>query len=178
MKRIGRVLAVFTLVAMFVPAFVQTASAAKACDPTSPPYPSCEPSVIVDNTNPSAGDQVGVSGSNWCPDTTVEIFLDGTSLGTAVVDASGSFSTSITIPAGTAPGSHVITVEGLGGGTTCSPRTQSRTITVAGGGAAGGGNLPFTGSNISAGMLILFALIVVGGISLVAGRRRDAHVKE
>lgn len=174
MKRIGRVLAVVTLVAMFIPAFVQTASA--ACNPGDPGYPSCPPSISVDNTNPSAGDQVAVSGSNWCPGSTVEIFLDGVSVGTAVVDGSGSFSTDITIPAGTAAGPHEITVEGLD--STCqNPQTQSRTITV-GGAGQGGGNLPFTGSNISAGLLILMALIVVGAVSLVAGRRRDAHAKE
>ena len=177
MRRIGRVLAAFTLVALFIPAFAQTASA--ACGPGDPGYPNCPPSITVDNTNPSAGDQVNVSGSNWCPGSTVEIFLDGTSVGTAVVDSKGNFSTDITIPAGTPPGPHIITVKGLGfgTGTTCGPpQVQSRTITVGGGGQAGG-NLPFTGSNISAGMLILFALIVVGAVSIVAGRRRDAHAK-
>lgn len=191
MNRIGRVLVLTTLVAMFIPAFAQSASA--ACNPGDPGYPSCPPTVSVDNTNPRPGDAVVVSGSNWCPGSTVQIFLDGVSVGSALVNGTGDFSTSITIPLGTSPGPHDITVQGLDG--SCqTPQTGVRTIVVSGagghqggggvsgggivGGAAQGGNLPFTGSNISAGMLILFALLMVGAVSLVAGRRRNAHSKE
>ena len=166
MNRIGRVFAALVLVGMFIPALAAPASAQKC-------YPSCVPTILVGPTDPSAGDEVVVSGAGWCPSSTVEIFLDGVSMGTA---AGGHFSTTITIPPGTAPGPHTITVTGLD--SSCqNPQTVSRTIMVIGGGQQGG-NLPFTGSNISAGMLILFALVTVGAASLVAGRRRDAQTQE
>jgi len=194
MKRLGRVLVLVAMVATFIPAFAQSANA--ACNPSG--YPSSPPSILVNNLNPQAGDVVVVSGSNWDPNQPVDIWLDGTiHLGTATADANGDFSASVTIPPGTSPGAHEISVSGSDcSGQPLAVRPIVSIVVVRGGqggpgggggggfqtgGAAAapsGGNLPFTGSNISAGMLILFSLLIVGAVSLVAGRRRASHVKE
>jgi hypothetical protein len=115
-----------------------------------------------------------VNGFNWCPNSTVEIFLNGNKIGEATVDASGHFTFDFTIPPGTST-PIVVTCRGLDGGCQGPPVSESRTLF---GGVAPGGSLPFTGSNISAGMLMLFSLVVVGAVSLVAGRRRDSRARE
>ena len=169
MSRLGRILAVSALALSILPAFVQSAGAAKAH------YPPRPPGIIVHCDGTQPGSHCRVSGSGWCPGSTVEIFVNGKLIGRAVVDASGHFTFNFTIPPGTsAP--IVVRCVGLDGG--CEDIvTETRTV-FGGVLVAPGGNLPFTGSNISAGMLILFALVVVGAVSLVAGRKRDSHARE
>jgi hypothetical protein len=194
MKRLGQVLVLLAMVAMFIPAVAQSASAQAAC---TPGYPGCPPPTIdVPDPITVVGGRVVVTGGNWCPNGTVDIYLDGTILvaNDVPVAADGTFSTTVTIPPGTSPGPHTLTVVGFDSSCQGTPVEQVRDITVLSGGGQGpggggvqaggaagapsGGNLPFTGSNISAGMLILFALLIVGAVSLVAGRRRASHVKE
>lgn len=166
MKKVG--------VALLVAVFATLSMVGPAAASPSTDYPPKPPNVTVDDSTPNPGQGVIVSGTNWCPGSTVEIFLDGKSVGTAKVGSDGTFSTTISIPAGTTAGEHTITVRGLD--STCqNSQVEALTISVSGGGAAQGGNLPFTGSNISVGMLLLAALVIVGAASVLAGRRRKAH---
>ena len=85
--------------------------------------------------------------------------FDGQPIGTIVSDASGTFAGSISIPKGTAPGAHLLHVQGSG----CS---FSATINVA-------GNLAFTGSSSNTGTYVLVGIAaVVAGFVLVVGSRR------
>jgi hypothetical protein len=142
--------------------------------PTYPPQP--PPEIDVGPTNPDPGDMVTVTGRNWCPGSEVDLYLDVIDdahyLGTATVDKNGQFTQGVTIPPGTSPGPHEILASGLAYNCVDS-RVMSRTITVGGQGAQGGGELPFTGSNISLGLLVLAALVIGGAVSLVAARRRQ-----
>jgi LPXTG-motif cell wall-anchored protein len=88
--------------------------------------------------------------------------FDGHPIGTISADASGAFAGSISIPKGTAPGTHLLTVQG----TNCS---FNATITVA-------GNLAFTGSSSHTSTYVLAGIAaVVAGMVLVVGSRRRRH---
>jgi hypothetical protein len=170
----GLVLLLATLIV--VPAASSASAATSAAGAAKKCYPSCPPDVVIDNTNPTVGSHVVVSGSNWCPGTQVTIYVNDFEVGTATVGADGTSTTTITIPPGIPPGPATIVVTGVG--SDCqTPQTVTRHIVVsahAGGGA--GHELPFTGStNVSLGALVIFALLAVGIVSLIAGRRRDVH---
>ena len=139
-------------------------------------YPPKPPSIGVNDTLVRLGDKVVVSGAVWCPGSTVDIFLDGKFITTADVGGDGTFSTSITVPAGTDAGPAEITVEGLD--ETCEEtRVLGRTITVVLAATESGGSLPFTGDNVSVWMIVVAGLLVVGAGFAVAGRRREKHLR-
>ena len=177
MKRAGTaVFIVLLLVAIPATAFAQSQS-----PPPSPTYPpDIPPSIDVGPTDPDPGGQVTVSGRGWCPGSTVDIYLDVIDdahyLGTATVGQDGTFTTKVTIPPNTPPGPHTILVSGLAYNCT-DTRVMSRTIVV--GGETEGGTLPFTGSsNLTWGLLVLVALVAIGAVTLVAGRRRGRLTEE
>jgi hypothetical protein len=94
------------------------------------------------------------------------VLFDGTPIGTIAADPQGKFAGSISVPRGSAPGVHAVTVKG----TNCSFNT---TITVL------GGNLAFTGSSSHTGTYVLGALAaIVVGFVLVFGSRRRRRVSE
>lgn len=169
MKRLGIALVITaTLGLMFVAA--PSASAAGCKYPPCPP-----PTVGVGNDHPTPGGSTDLSGAHWCPNSTVQIFLDGKFVGNAQVDSTGHFTFNLHIPPNISPGAHTITFKGLD--STCDNLvTLNMGITIGQSGA--GGNLPFTGSNISVGVLLLFALLIIGATSLVAGRRRKMTATE
>src|SRR2546428_13718652 len=111
-----------------------------------------------------------ITGTNWCPNSTVTIFVDGNEVGTAQTDGNGSFS--FVLPNTVPNGTHTVTVEGLK--SDCStPFTGQTTVVL---GAAGG--TAFTGANVTVGALVLGALIVVGLGAMIAGRRRRVGTPE
>jgi len=189
---VGSALAGAVLFALVLPGSA-TAATVSPSPPVDRCYPTCPPTVDVNDTTPSAGETIIVSGNNWCPNSTVDIYLDVVDaahyLGTAKADSSGHFSIAVTIPPNTPPGNHTIIAVGLA--YNCQEtKTRSRTITVMihghgggnvpfpGGPGAGEGNLPFTGGNISVGVSILAALLLVGAASLLLGRRRETPTGE
>jgi len=117
------------------------------------------------------GDAVDVTGSGFHPGETVrlELRLGGVTLqlGTAVADASGSFSTSVTVPASAAVGSHTVHGVGLESG-----RSFSDTLSVVRTAA-----LAATGpADATAAVLLGFGLLGLGAASVLAartGRRRS-----
>ena len=126
-----------------------------------PCYPDCPPPEV------SFGGDDNLTGEFWCPGSTVSIYVDGAFAGTAQVNANGQFNFPLK---NLSPGNHVVEVIGLD--STCEEvRTVRLNVNVAGG-TTGRSALPFTGSNISVGVLLIGALVIVGATALVAGRRR------
>lgn len=116
-----------------------------------------------------------ISGTNWLPESTVVLTFqsDPVVVGTPETDEEGSFTTTVTIPADAEPGQHTLTA--IGRDQNGDPATASCPITVTGG-AAPGGEIPVTGTNISLGLIILGAMIVAGLGFLVVSRRKKADV--
>jgi LPXTG-motif cell wall-anchored protein len=121
--------------------------------------------IVVTNPTVDVGGEVGFRGSGCVANEPLTISFDGHPIGTINADASGSFAGSISIPKGTAPGTHVLTVQGSG----CVFNT---TITVA-------GSLAFTGSssNTSTYVLAGIAAVVVGAVLVIGSRRRRRGVR-
>jgi len=118
--------------------------------------------IVVDNPTVEVGGEVSFSGSGCVPNESLQVLFDGHLIGTISSDADGRFAGSITIPKGTAPGTHLLTVQGSG----CAFNT---TITVA-------GNLAFTGSSNNTGTYVFAGIAaVVVGFVLVIGSRRRRH---
>lgn len=122
-------------------------------------YPPGAQTIEISDSTVNPCETITVSGENLVPGTTVQITFDGQVIGTAVVGADGTYSTTVQIPCATAPGTFVLSAGGV-----------STEITVLAAGGAGGGAV--TGSNLGAGMLIMGALLVAGVTALVVTRRR------
>lgn len=146
------------LVAGVLAAITALPAAAQPC------YPDCPPPEV------SFGGDGNLTGTFWCPGSTVSIYVDGGFVGTAQVDQNGEFKFPLH---NLSPGNHVIEIIGLD--STCEEvRTVRLNVNIAGGTTGGRSALPFTGSNISVGVLLVGALAIVGATALVAGRRRRA----
>jgi LPXTG-motif cell wall-anchored protein len=118
--------------------------------------------IVVENPTVEVGGEVAFQGSGCLPNELLQVLFDGHPIGTISSDADGRFAGSIKIPAGTAPGSHLLTVRG----SACEFNT---TINVA-------GNLAFTGSSDNTGTYVLAGIAaVVVGFVLVVGSRRRRH---
>jgi LPXTG-motif cell wall-anchored protein len=127
-------------------------------------YGGCTASVSDDT--PTPGQVITVSGTGAALSGTVTASLDDAEIGTGTADAAGEFSFSATIPT-SASGSEELTVD-CGGGS-----VDAITLTV--GTAGGSGSLPATGSNSSLPLAqAAVAALALGGIALVASRRRAA----
>ena len=149
------------LVAGVLTAVVAVPASAQPC------YPDCPPPEV------GFGGDDNLVGQFWCPGSTVSIYVDGGFAGTAQVDQNGEFNFPLK---NLSPGRHVIEVVGLDA--TCEEvRTVRLTIDIAGGATGNRSALPFTGSNISVGVLLLGALVIVGATALVAGRRRKTAIE-
>lgn len=132
----------------------------------------------------TAGGQITLSGNGWKAGSTVTLTLhsDPVSLGTATVDASGAFTKTVTIPADTTAGTHTISISGTD--PAGAPRTVSLTITVSAATTAAStapstaastaptNQLPRTGSSSMPMTLAGLALLAVGGLLVLQGRRR------
>ena len=97
----GRRIAMTVTLAAFVAAVAWAAPASAGYNPNS----------VFVGTSTSAVDPCGsttVAGSGFQPDEFVTLSLDGSTLGIAATGATGSFSTTVTIPAGTNPGTYTL----------------------------------------------------------------------
>jgi hypothetical protein len=116
--------------------------------------------VVVDTPRVTVGSEAVFRGSGCQGGELLQISFDGRPVGTLPADASGAFAGSISIPPGTAPGTHVVTVRG-------SQCELNVSVVVAGG-------LAFTGSSSHTGTVVLagVAAVVVGLVLVVGTRRR------
>jgi hypothetical protein len=154
---------VFTLAAIGFVSMVGLA-AAGAVD-----YPLTTGSLPVSSRSVEPGGSVTVSGDGFEPGATIQISIASTPtlLTTVTADGSGSFSTTVTIPASIDPGVHTLSATGASpdGGTL----TLSTTITV-----AGSRPLASTGANVVGLVVVAIAAIAVGALFVGVTRRRSA----
>jgi LPXTG-motif cell wall-anchored protein len=157
------------------PAGAQTSNASP-CAPggpnaQNPQYPPRDCGVAADRTEVGPGGKINLTGQ--CPQGTTSVtfrLLPGNAdLGSATPDANGNYTKEVTIPAGTRPGNYRIEArcEGvLGAGV-----VRSVAITVVGAAAlprtGDSSAMPLTGAGI--------ALVVMGGLAVLAVRRRREH---
>lgn len=151
-------------------------------------YPPADDFLTVDDVTPTPGQAVTLTSGTYVEGAPVTLSIASvpSRLGTATADAAGAVSLSGVVPAEIELGAHTITATGTAPG---GPLTQSITITVvAPGGTAGGtaggtieeggtagGNLPKTGSDSTMPLVRVAALLLaVGGVLLLATRRRRA----
>ncbi len=136
-----------------------------------------------------SGEPVQFVSNGWTPGSvvTITIHVDTNGDGiledivlTATADENGEVTFDWDVPAGTGTGDYSFDVEGIDE-LTGEPATQHGSIHIEEKGAfvpgdgGGSGPLPYTGSNSTNLVRIGLVLIVAGGISVVAVRRRNAH---
>lgn len=152
-----------------------------AVAPASAQYPE-DPSATIDDTSVLAGGTVNISGV--CPgETSVDVLLEGELLGSIPVEADGTFSGPITIPADTPPGTY--TLQLLCGDEVLSVEitvSADGTVTPPGGGSGSGsgsgdGSLARTGSEVDGLLKIGGGLLLAGAaVLLVTTKRRTASI--
>jgi LPXTG-motif cell wall-anchored protein len=134
-----------------------------------------------DDDRPEVGESVELVADGWEPGTEVFFYVvvngEQVLIGSAIADENGEAVFDWTIPAGVCCGDFEIEIEGIDE-ETGEPRTATAEITIYefGGGVPGdGGDLPYTGSNSTSIVRIGLVLLVAGGVSVFAVRRRSAR---
>jgi hypothetical protein len=146
-------------------------------------YPPNAIGITTSSSASCAGGSLTVSGVNFESNESVTVTLSGsTTLGTATADPNGSFTTTVTIPAGTAPGtSYTIVATGASGDTSstaitidasCTPSSGVAFTPSSGTGTDPGSGLAFTGADIAAMSGVGAIALGLGGFLILAGRRR------
>jgi hypothetical protein len=126
---------------------------------------------LSDSTVTCTGSEpVTISGSGFTPGQEVTITFDGETVGSATPNSEGEFAAEFSPEA--AEGAHTVTATQEGTGL-----SASGTITcIAEAAEAAPGEVAFTGTNITVGLVLLIGLTVIGVAALVAGRRRARSV--
>ncbi|MHA3702215.1 hypothetical protein ACXR2U_08505 [Jatrophihabitans sp. YIM 134969] len=167
-RRLLAVMCALTSLAVGVVLFSPAASA----DPYPPTNP---PSLAASAYDPCAGASNALSGNGFRAGEAVRVVLIGRGeLGRPVADANGSWRLTVLIPAN-ARGAEVITATGLTSGLSASvgldvPCVLGQSSTS----VDDGGGLAYTGVAVGGVLLAAAVLLGVGGMLLVAGRRRRA----
>lgn len=155
-------------------------------DPNYPPVTDPPASTVVvvpegDDDRVEVGESVELFADGWEPGTEVEFYviIDGEPvlIGTAIADENGEAFFDWTIPAGVCCGDFDIEIEGIDE-ETGEPRTADASVFIYefGAGVPGeGGDLPYTGSNSNSLVRIGLVLLLAGGVSVLAVRRRSAR---
>lgn len=146
------------------------------CAPGGPSarYPPSACGLTIAATQARRGESVTVAGAGFGPNTTVTLEFRSASapvsLGSAPVSASGTFSTTVVIPADAPPGPHAIVATGVD--PSGATRVLSSTITVLGAQSISDA-LPRTGASITVPAGIAGTVLVgTGALAIVAARRR------
>ncbi len=170
LRRLAAVTAAAALMCAGAAFSATTASAAPPnpkCPNPAGKYPPGQCKFVTSTTSAKAGDPVAVQGTGFSALCFANVTLDGVQLASLPTDATGSFSGTVTIPAGTKQGGHT-----LSAADSCSAFVLGEHFTVLPAVAAAGSGLPFTG-------FIFWPLlgggagaVVIGAALIVAGRRR------
>ncbi len=118
--------------------------------------------LVVDNPNIEVGGEETFRGSGCKPGEVVSVLFDGVQVGTLLTDSQGSFAGKITIPLGTTPGQHLLTVRG-------SACELNAVINV-----LGAASLAFTGASSHTLTYVLAgaAAVMLGSVLVLGSRRR------
>jgi LPXTG-motif cell wall-anchored protein len=121
--------------------------------------------IVVDQPNVQVGGIAAFRGSGCAPGETLNVLFDGSQVGTVPSDGGGNFAGSITIPQGTSPGDHLLTVRG----SACELNVVVNVL-----GAAATRSLAFTGSSSHTLTYVLvgFVAVMVGAVLVFGSRRR------
>jgi LPXTG-motif cell wall-anchored protein len=144
---------------------MSTASLAAGCAPYGP---CATVTLTFDTASVRPGDSIRVTINGPVGDVfTVVLHSAAVTLGTVAVDSSGVGTAAFAVPTGTSPGWHTITVTDAAG------NTGSASFLVASlSGAPPASNLPNTGFDSAAGVSAGAAALGVGGLVVLASRRR------
>lgn len=125
--------------------------------------------ITTSTSSTGAGGSFTVSGSNFTPGGTVTIDLHSNPifLASVTADPNGAFSTTVTIPADTVPGTHAIVATDAAGDSATTDLTVTGVVPVA---ASSG--LAFTGADIAALSGVGAIALALGGMLILTGRRR------
>jgi hypothetical protein len=149
-------------------------------------YPPTGGAPGVSDSTPAPGEDIVISGGGFAPGSTVTITIaagggltlaegDVVVSGTAVADASGNFSIRLQVPPGTPAGDYAVVASGIG--PDGEPVALRSTVTVVAAGAGGGG-LPFTGSNSGVALWVAFAVVALGAALVIGARQRRLAVED
>lgn len=150
----------------------------------APTYPAQAPTLTLSATSILSGDTVTIAGSGFLPGSAATVTWTGSgALGAAgrvpgmaagtlqmgtrglAADATGTISTGVRL---TSPGDHTITLAGTAADG--SPVSLSATVTV--NAAAAGDPLPHTGAPLLTYTAVGLALVLLGGLVVLAVRKR------
>ena len=134
-------------------------------------YPQDAATAGASDTNVAEGDEVVLGGEGWEPNSQVQLRLPSAKLAEVVADASGEFSTTVTIPPGIPAGEQFVTVSGTSKGGEPSTIGIRMLINST---AAAEPEVSFSSGNILMWSLIAIAMLLVGIGAVVRGRRRLA----
>lgn len=131
-----------------------------------------QPGFILTPSTVTVGGQVQAVGQG-CPKGSQVVFtINGQVIGstTASNDTDGSFSTTLTLPTTITPGTYTVQAQ-------CGDVIMGQSLTVTGASSTttGGTNLPSTGSNAATLARWALVLLAVGGLFLLAAKRRQHH---
>ncbi|NNN21391.1 MAG: hypothetical protein HKL80_05235 [Acidimicrobiales bacterium] len=140
--------------------------------------------MVIQQGSFTSGKVINIQSSGYAPGSTVAITLNGVSLGTAVADASGTVTETITVDTVTSTGGTVsingktynvsltnnnLTVVGS------APNSTQLTVQNIFGLTSSSGGLAFTGINVLRWSIVIVALLVIGGGLIVFERRRSSR---
>ena len=170
------VAAVFVVIATAIAAMMFGTGSASAYNPGE------HPKIGLSKSAGLTGDSVVVSGSGFSLNSSAALQFESTpiSLGSVATSATGTFTTTITIP-NVAVGPHtVLATDGVTGkvATAAFAVTGQGTLGAGGsgsGGGSGGGGLASTGVAVLGIASLGLVLLVGGGLMLLAGRRRKVE---
>ena len=157
------------LVAAIAALLFASVSSASAGEQEEYPVPDC--SLSVSPENPTAGDEITISGENWPAGATVVVSVGGVDLDPVTADDAGAWSTTYTIPADTEAGDVEVTADGCEGG---ESEVLGTTITVAAA-AVEAEPLPATGSSSTEPLVRTAAVLIAAGVFLVYAVRRRSQ---
>jgi hypothetical protein len=114
----------------------------------------------------ASDDELTITGQDFIPnEPAVRIFFDGDQVASVFPNSQGAFSVTLN-PPGAAAGQHTIEARQFVSAEEDDEIVATATVTCVGAAVA------FTGANISMWVILLAALVLIGGAALLADRRR------
>ena len=138
--------------------------------PASAQYPPDAADIAISDAaiDCPSGETLTITGEGFIPnEPAVRIFFDGEEIARVFPSDDGTFSVTVD-PPGAAAGEHTIQARQFVAAEEPDEIVASATLTCVAGAA-----VAFTGANISMGLILLAALVIVGVGALVAARRRS-----